>query len=196
MSGDPDPRELAIRTRFDAKDLDGAMSVALEGYGDELFGFVNGLARGRVQAEDAFSSACERMWRGLPTFRWDSTFRVWAYRIARNEFLRTTRETVRARKMIPISQLPSVQKTLDRIRSSTPLHLRTEVKDKFAELRAQLDPDDLALLGLRIDRKLPWNDISKVLANTEDEPSAREVAALRKRFERLKAKLRELAKTM
>lgn len=190
----PSPLEAAIRARFDAGDLDGAIAKALEGYADELFGFLIGLARERTQAEDAFSAACERMWRGLPKFRWDSTFRVWAYRIARNEFLRSTREVTKARKNTPISEIASVRAAVDRLRSSTPIYERTEVKDKFAELRAQLDPEDLMLLGLRIDRKLPWTDIAKVLANTEDAPSTREVAALRKRFERLKARLRELAR--
>lgn len=190
----PSPLELAIRSRFDAGDLDGAIAKALEGYADELFGFLIGLARDRTQAEDAFSAACERMWRGLPKFRWDSTFRVWAYRIARNEFLRTTRAVTKARKNTPISEIASVRAAVSKMRSTTPLHQRTEVKDRFAQLREELDPEDHMLLGLRIDRKLPWNDIAKVLANSDDEPSAREVAALRKRFERLKVKLRELAK--
>jgi RNA polymerase sigma-70 factor (ECF subfamily) len=188
---EPDPTEAAVRAKFDAGDLDGAIAAALAGYADELFGFLIGLARDRTQAEDAFSAACERMWRGLPKFRWDSTFRVWAYRIARNEFLRTTREVARARKSIPISQVASVQQAIDRLRSATPVHEQTAVKDRFAQLRAELDPEDHMLLGLRIDRKMPWIDIAKVLANRDDDPSAREVAALRKRFERLKARLRE-----
>jgi len=190
---EPDPLEAAVRARFDAGDLDGTIATALAGYGDELFGFLIGLARDRTQAEDAFGAACERIWRGLPKFRWDSTFRVWAFRIARNEFLRTTREVARARRAVPISQIASVQQAVDRVRSTTPVHHRTEVKDRFAELRAALDPEDHMLLGLRIDRKMAWIDIAKVLANTEDEPTTREVAALRKRFERLKVRLRELA---
>jgi len=190
----PSPLELAIRSRFDAGDLDGAIAKALEGYADELFGFLIGLARDRTQAEDAFSAACERMWRGLAKFRWDSTFRVWAYRIARNEFLRTGRDAARARKGVPLSEVPSIRGTIERVRSSTPIYQRTDIKDRFAKVRAELDPDDHMLLGLRIDRKLPWNDIAKVLANSDDKPSAREVAALRKRFERLKARIRELAR--
>ena len=196
MSTDAEPVEAAIRARFDAGDLDGTIAKALEAYADELFGFLIGLARERTQAEDAFSAACERMWRGLPKFRWDSTFRVWAYRIARNEFLRSTREVTKARKHTPISDIASVRAAVDRVRSSTPIYERTEVKDKFAELRAQLEPEDLMLLGLRIDRKMAWADIAKVLAATDDEPSAREVAVLRKRYERLKAKLRAAAKDL
>ncbi len=194
MHGDPiRPVEEAIRARCDASDIDGAVAVALAHYGDELFGFLNGLARERTQAEDAFSSTCERIWRGLAAFRWESTFRVWAYRVARNEFLRTTREGARAGRHIPISEIASVQQAIDRIHSTTPAHQRSEVKERLARLREQLDPEDHMLLGLRIDRKMAWVDIAKVLTPTTTEPTTRDLAALRKRFERLKSRLRSLA---
>ncbi|MFN0250439.1 MAG: RNA polymerase sigma factor [Kofleriaceae bacterium] len=193
----PDAIESTIKAAWDRQDFDGAISTALEVYGDELFGFLMGLARDQTQAEDAFSAACERMWRGLPTFRWESSLRVWAYRISRNEFLRTTRDVARARKGVPISQVASVQKAIDRARTTTPPHERTEVKDRFAELRAELEPEDLMLLGLRIERKMAWADIAKVLADAEARdtpPDTREIATLRKRFARLKDKLRERAR--
>ncbi|HET9990941.1 MAG TPA: sigma-70 family RNA polymerase sigma factor [Kofleriaceae bacterium] len=183
-----------IRTRCDAGNFDGALALALELYADELFGFINGLARDRTQAEDAFSAACERMWKGLSKFRWDSTFRVWAYRIARNEFLRVAKGRAR-KKTVPLSEVPSIQVAVARVRSATPVYERTEVKQKLAELRLQLDPEDHMLLGLRIDRKLAWADIAKVLAQTDAEPTARELAALRKKFERLKARLREVIRS-
>lgn len=192
-----DAIEATIKAAWDRKDYDAAISIALDRYGDELFGFLMGLAHNQTQAEDAFSAACERMWRGLPAFRWESSLRVWAYRISRNEFLRTTRDVARARKGVPISQVASVQRALDRARSTTPPHERTEVKDRFAELRAELEPEDLMLLGLRIEQKMAWADIAKVLAEAEareSAPDAREIATLRKRFARLKDRLRERAR--
>lgn len=201
-SDPPDTTENAIKAAWDRGDFDAAISIALDKYGDELFGFLMGLARHQAQAEDAFSAACERMWRGLPSFRWESTLRVWAYRISRNEFLRTTRDVARARKGVPISQVASIQKAMDRARSTTPPEHRTEVKDRFAELRAELDPEDLMLLGLRIERKMAWADIANVLAHAQSEdeppatpPDARTIATLRKRFARLKDKLRERARS-
>ncbi len=59
-------------------------------------------------------------------------------------------------------------------------------------LREQLEPFDRALLVLRVDRQLTWQDVAAVLKgdekNVETSPGA-----LRKRFERIKAKLREEA---
>lgn len=188
--------ETELKRRYDAGDLDGTMAAAVEGYGAELFGFLVGLTRDPIAADDVFSATCERMWRGLPKFRWDSTLRVWSYAIARNEFLRSTRSTARQKREIPVSHIASIQQAMDRVRSTTPVHERTAVKDKFAKLREQLAPEDHMLLGLRIDRKMAWNEIARVLAEADGDAVdiTREAAALRKRFERLKAKLRELAR--
>lgn len=186
--------EADIRKAWELGDLDGAMTRAFERYADELYGFLRGLGRDPVQADEAFSATCERIWRGLPRFRWDSSFRVWAYRIARNEFLRTTREVSRARRVVPISEIPSVQRIVAHVRSTTPAHQRDDVRDRFAAVRAQLPPDDLALLGMRIEHRMAWDQIALVLAGDDAPPTAKDVAALRKRFERLKSKLRGLVR--
>ncbi|MDX2092682.1 MAG: sigma-70 family RNA polymerase sigma factor [Kofleriaceae bacterium] len=184
--------EAEIRKAWETGDLDAAMTRAFERYADELYGFLRGLGRDPVQADEAFSAMCERIWRGLPNFRWDSTFRVWAYRIARNEFLRTTREVARARRAVPLSDIPSVKRIVAQVRSTTPPYQRDDVRDKFAAVRAQLPPDDLVLLGMRIEHKMAWDQIALVLAGEDAPPTPKDVAALRKRFERLKTKLRGL----
>ena len=174
--------EEAIRTRFDAGDLRGAITVAIDAYGGELFGFLVALTRDRDRAGDVFGATCERLWRGLPTFRWDSPFRVWAYAVARNEFLRSLRRRAGQGAQVPLSAVASA--LLEQVRSTTPPHEKPAVQDAFARIREQLDPDDHMLLGLRIDREMSWPEIAQVLRA--------EPATLRKRFERLKQKLREL----
>lgn len=184
--------EASLKRSFDAGDLDATMTAAIEGYGNELYGFLVGLARDRALAGDVFGATCEALWKALPRFRWDSSFRVWAYTVARHEFLRSTRETNRARHRVPISQLPSIQQAVDRVRSTAPAHQRTDVKDRFAQVRAQLAPDEQILLGLRLDRQMEWNEIARILAAGDAGAVARDAAALRKRYERLKIRLRRL----
>ncbi len=186
--------EARVRERCEAGDIDGGLTAAIEGYGPELYGFLLGLAHDRTRADDAFAAACERMWKGLPAFRWTSTLRVWAYQIARNEFLRAMRDVTRARRQVPLSQVPSVNLAFERVRSTTPPHEQTAVKDRFAELRASLDPDDHMLLGLRIDRRMSWSEIVDILGSGDPATATREAAGLRKKFERLKERLREQAK--
>jgi RNA polymerase sigma-70 factor (ECF subfamily) len=200
--------EATIRSQFDAGDLDAAMTSAIEGYGPEIHGFLVGMARDRDHAADVFSAACERMWKALPRFRWDSSFRVWAYTIARNELLRASRAVARARQQVAVSQVPSVRLAVEHARTVTAPFLRTDVRDELARIRATLDPRDHELLTLRLDRRLSWLEIAQVLAEGEAARGAagdegdgddaapldraaltREAAALRKRFERLKDKL-------
>lgn len=183
-----------IRERFTSGDLDGAMAAAIEGYGAELFGFLVGLTRDHDRASDVFGSTCERLWRGLPTFRWDSSFRVWAYAVARNEFLRSLRHTTRERKQVPLSRASQLSVMAERARASTPAYKRTDVKDAFARVREQLAPEDHMLLGLRLDKRMAWNEIAAVLGSGDPARLARDAATLRKRFERLKSRLRELTR--
>jgi RNA polymerase sigma-70 factor (ECF subfamily) len=71
------------------------------------------------------------------------------------------------------------------VHTATPAHQKTEVKDAFARIRETLEPDDQMLLSLRLEQKMSWDEVAAVL----------EVAApaLRKRFQRLTRRLRELA---
>lgn len=186
-----DDVELELKRRFDAGDLDGTASAAIEAYGSELFAFLVGLARDHAHADDVFAATCERFWKGLPSFRGESTFRVWAYAIARNEFLRATRQTRNARREVPVSQVPAIEQAIHRVRSATPVYQRTDVKDRLAKVREQLAPDDHMLLGLRLDRRMSWTEIARILGS-EEAAITKESAALRKRFERLKLRLREL----
>jgi RNA polymerase sigma-70 factor, ECF subfamily len=59
------------------------------------------------------------------------------------------------------------------------------VKDRLRALRDELKPEDRELLVLRLDRELEWPEIALILGT--------DAATLRKRFERLKEKLRTMA---
>jgi RNA polymerase sigma-70 factor (ECF subfamily) len=184
--------ERELRSRFDAGELHAVATAAIRGYGPELYGMLVGLARDAETAGELFAGACEKLWRGLPEFRWEISLRVWAYAITRHHFLHWTRERDRQRRQVPVSEMSELAA---QVRTTTAMHLRTEVKDGFAKLREALEPDDQVLLGLRVDGKMAWNDIAQVLAGEGSaKPTAREVAALRKRFERLKDELRERAR--
>lgn len=184
--------EAQIRAQAEAGDVDGAITGAIALYGDELFGFLVGLSGDLDQAGDLFSATCVRAWRALAGFRWESGLRPWLYRIARNEFLRAA---ARRRAHVPLSAVPSVEQAIARV-TTTPTYRRPEVLEAFARIRESLDPEDHMLLGLRLDREMAWNDIARVMSadDADDAALTREAAALRKRFERLKARLRELAR--
>jgi RNA polymerase sigma-70 factor (ECF subfamily) len=180
--------EQSLRARFDAGDLHAVATEVIRAYGPELYGFLCGMTRDPEAASEVFAAACERLWKGLPAFRWESPLRVWAYAIMRHQFLHWTRTRQKERRQVPLSEAPELAAVVEQVRTTTAAHLRSEVKDGFAKLRDALDPDDQLLLGLRLEHKMAWNDIARVLE------SGANAAALRKRFERLKTKLTALAR--
>jgi RNA polymerase sigma-70 factor, ECF subfamily len=155
------------------------------------------MCRTEIDAAEVFSSFCEDMWKGLPRFRWQSSFRTWAYTLARHALYRLGRDPQRRRERnMALPDSPEVLELAEQVRTTTMIHLRTETKNKFTALREQLEPDDRTLLILRVDRKLAWNEIAAIMAD-EDEPTPEDLrrgaATLRKRFERAKERLRKLA---
>jgi RNA polymerase sigma-70 factor, ECF subfamily len=193
--------EQDIRRRTEARDFNGATTAALEGYGPEIMGFLHAIhARDEAAADDVFAIFAEGVWRGLPGFDWECSFRTWAHAIARRASLHYRRdEGRRARRRAPLEGLSELSAVVMRVRSATLSYLRTERKSRLAELRDALPPDDRALLILRVERKLAWNDLARAMH--EDEAAAltgeslkREAARLRKRFQLIKEKLLEIGR--
>lgn len=185
-------RRLCLKREFDA-----ATTAALRGYGPEIYGFLLGFHRQEEDAAEVFSLFSERVWKGLATFDWASSFRTWAYTIARNTSI-TYRGTAvkRARRFTALPD--GMSQIAEDVRSVTQSFLKTEVKDRVARLRESLSSDDQMLLVLRVDRKLAWLELARVLRDGEtpvsDEELNRESAKLRKRFQVIKEKLLELSR--
>jgi RNA polymerase sigma-70 factor, ECF subfamily len=186
--------ERAIRDAADAGRLGDAATLGLGAYGGELLGYLVAMARNEVMAGEVFSMLAEDLWRGLASFRWECTFRTWAYGLARAALSRYRRDAFR-RRAVALDDSPYAEEVA-RLRSTTATYLRTETKDKIARIRAELDPDDQTLLILRINRNLGWREIARVFAEAGGEGEGeldKRAAALRKRFERLKSELKKRA---
>jgi RNA polymerase sigma-70 factor (ECF subfamily) len=177
--------EERIRARIAAGDFQAAVADAVRGYGPEIASYLRTVLRDRDAADDAFSRFCELVWRGIRKYRGEASFRVWAYRIAWGAVGEQLRDPYRRRRQrLPTTELNRI---VARTRSSAGRR-RSGVHDLVERLRADLTPEDQTLLMLRVDRDLSWRDVARVLAAGGD-AAARE-AALRKRFERLRARVR------
>ncbi len=188
-------REQVVRDRLTAGSARDAAAAAIVLYGGEVLGFLHAVARDEDLASEAFSVFSEDLLRGLAAFRWDASLRTWCYALARNALHRLRRDPRRrARNNVPLSNRSAdVSAVVEQVRTQTLPFLRTEVKDELRRLRDALDPDDHALLVLRIDRKMSWRDIARALPGDDGQELDRRAATLRKRFERAKTMLRELA---
>lgn len=188
--------EEEIRGHHARGELREATAVAIQGYGPEILRFLATLLRDPDDAGEVFSRFCEEVWTSIPSFRWQSSFRTWAYVIARRAYL-THRQNPHVRRNVPLSEHPQLSQVEQEVRTRTIEYIRTDVKHRARQLREALDPEDQTLLVLRVDRDIPWSDIAVIMLGPDaaEDPAEvkRKAAALRKRFERVKEELRELA---
>jgi RNA polymerase sigma-70 factor (ECF subfamily) len=139
-------------------------------------------------AEEAFSLFAESVWRYAGSYRGEAPLRAWVYAIARNSAMTIARDgwKKRARRM----HTKEAEELADEVRTRTPLR-RERQSTLLAELRETLDLDERTLLALRVDEKLSWDEVAQVMSSPEAPVNA---PVVRKRFERLKARLGEEAR--
>ena len=187
--------ESSVRALCDRGDHAGAATALLDGYGEEIFGFLMAVHRDEAEADEVFSRLAENVWTGLPRFAWESSVRTWAYSVARHVSNRARRERHVVR---PGDSF--FKDVVERVRTQTASFLRTEKRTRLQALRDSLSEDDRTLLVLRVDRDLSWKDLARILAEKDgaepldDEALARAAARLRKRFQVVKDQLRETAR--
>jgi RNA polymerase sigma-70 factor, ECF subfamily len=117
--------------------------------------------------------------------------------VARNAAHRLKRSPHERREhKLTLPERENLSALIAQVRSATQTHQRTGTKVAIAAIRARLDPDDQMLLVLRVDKGMSFRELAQVM-NDGDLPDARvddEAARLRKRFERVKAQIREIAR--
>jgi RNA polymerase sigma factor (sigma-70 family) len=164
------------------------LAELLELYGAELHGFLRARCNDG-DVDELYGVVSAALVEALPRFERRSSFRTWMYQVARFTVSRAAR--MRRPEHIPLSQVSHPSRLAMRT-SEPPSHLGDEVLARLAALRAELEEEDRELLYLRIDRELEWRDIAEMLGDggEAEEVLARRTAALRKRFERLKVRIR------
>jgi RNA polymerase sigma-70 factor (ECF subfamily) len=188
-----DEREL--RYAWDRGDLRVVTTMALERYGPEILGVLVARMRSHADAGEVFSIFAEDLWNGLSGFQWRCSLRAWAYRLAHNAAVRWMTAGARSPERNLSIEQGGVLELAERVRSSTMVHLRTEVKSEIRKLRDELPMDDQSLLIMHVDKELTFSEIAQALADRDLAPDEldREGARLRKRFQHVRARLRELA---
>ncbi|HEX4511905.1 MAG TPA: sigma-70 family RNA polymerase sigma factor [Polyangiaceae bacterium] len=190
--------ERAVRAQCEKAEFAAAIDEAIRGYGPEIFGFLIATHANEADASDVFSDVCLALVRSLPEFSWQSSLRTWMYAVARNashRFRRDASRRVGSRGRVGESALEDVA---NKVRTATIGFLRTQTRTKLEQLRDALAPEERELIVMRIDRGLSWDEIALAF-HDDDTPSdaaaiTRESQRLRKRFQLVKERLREMAK--
>lgn len=173
--------------------VDRASTIAIEVCEMEITRWLKGLLGDEITAREVFCTFCEDLWKGLPNFRWQSSLRTWTYQLARNAAWRHLRSASPEQPMG--DALPD--EPIQQPRSRTRPWLRTDVKSAFARLREMLDPEDRTLLLLRVDGRMQWDEVARVMSDAQKplpaEALRKRAAVLRQQFHRIKVQLREMA---
>jgi RNA polymerase sigma-70 factor (ECF subfamily) len=169
-------------------DAPGAATLAIRRLGPEVLRYLRALLRSEADAEEAFSQFAENLWRGLPGYQGLASFRTWALRVAHHAALNLRDQAWHrhGRRL----------ETCEASRIAAEIHTASAVRVErqrgaLEELRASLSVEDQALLVLRIDQGLSWNEIAEILAEGEEPVAAN---TLTKRFERVKERLGKMAR--
>lgn len=179
--------EARIREALARGDVDAASAEAIRGLGPEILGYLTRVLGAPDDAADAFSLFSERLWRGMRGYEGRASVRVWAYRVAWSAAMRVAGDGWRRRRERLRTSMAS--RIAAEVLTRTPL--RGGAPDPLDALRGALRPEERSLLVLRVDRRLSWREIAEVM---REDGVAVDEAALRKRFERVKARLGELAR--
>lgn len=180
--------EERLQALLAAGDLRGAATEAIRGHGPQVLQVLRAVLRDEGDAREAFSQFAENLWKGLATFRGESSFKTWALRLACNAARNQRDEAWRRRgRRLATGEASALAEEV-RTRSVVRVERQRRALDK---LRESLTAEEQSLLVLRLDQELSWNEVAEVLAE-EGKPA--EPAALMKRYERLKERLGKLAR--
>jgi RNA polymerase sigma-70 factor (ECF subfamily) len=180
--------EEQVHRLIEAGDLSAAATEAIRSLGPSVLRYLRSLLRDEEDAADAFSQFAENLWKGLASFRGQSSLRTWAFRIAWNSALNLRNEAWKRKgRRFATGEASALA---EEIRTKTAVRVARQ-EEKLEKLRAVLSVDDQSLLALRLDQGFSWEEIAQILSASGKPVQA---AALMKRFERLKARLAEMVK--
>lgn len=179
----PDGR---VRELVEQGDVRAAATEAIARLGPEVLRYVRALLRDEDMAADAFSDFAENLWKNLPSFRWSGSLRTWAFKIATRAAFDVQQEAWRRRRRRLASSEAS--RLAAQVWSTA---ARVERQQQWLDaVRESLSVEERALLTLRVDRELSWQEVAEALSA---EGESVEAAAVAKRFERLKERLAAVA---
>lgn len=180
-----------VRELLEDGDEAGAVTAIVGALGPRMLGFLNGVLLDRDAADEVWAVACEQVWAAIEGFERRASIETWVYTIVRRALAGYLRAPHRRRERLVGTLEPREER-----RSPTPRWRSTSMRDAARALREQLAPEERELLILRVDRRMSFRTLAEMeLGGATDEAALRRrEVALRKRFERTKDKLGELAK--
>src|SRR5437867_3466399 len=129
--------EDAIAERLGAGDLHGAATLGIKGYGPSILRYLAAVLKDLADTEEAWSRFAENLWKGLPAFRGECAFRIWAYRIAWNAAQDVGRDPYRRRgRPLTTAEISAIAA---QVKSTTPPYRAEAGRERLRRMRDSLD---------------------------------------------------------
>ncbi|MEL6178452.1 MAG: sigma-70 family RNA polymerase sigma factor [Myxococcota bacterium] len=169
-----------------------AVEILVGAHGREILQFLHGFLRDGHDAEEVFAQMCLKLLEEIPKFRGECSGRAWFFYKSRFAALDWVRSPRRQReRRLETHEWSRMSNLVDKVRSETRPYLKTEIKDRFAQLREQLKPEERMLLVLYKYQNMPSHEVAEAMSTPEDPWTP---AKVRKRWQRLKTKIADMAK--
>ena len=84
--------EKTIASQLASGDLAAAATAALHGLGPQILGYLCATLRDDDVAYDVFGHFSEELWKSIGSFRGDSSFKTWAYKLVMHSVGRYRRD--------------------------------------------------------------------------------------------------------
>lgn len=185
--------EIEIRNLHQQGEYGHSAVRALELYQDEFTGWLVRRLLCRQRAADVYSDFMVDVWIHWPAFRWECSFRTWAYRILRNKCIDVLRKKDPHVFPSHLSQLEAV--AVNRIST----YKVPEVEQNYQLLSKEiLNEEQRDILTLRVGQAMTWEEIARIISddlNSDKEQIQRQAARLRQQFKRIKVILRQEAES-
>ena len=152
-----------------------AFEALVRAYDQNVLGLAMNLLRSPEDARDAYQEAFLRVYRNLPTFRFDCSFHTWLYRIVTNLCLDHLRKR-KVRREEP-GALTTAEGLLDRMDAAPEQRadgdpqrrlFSGEVRTRVKEVLGQLTPRERTVFELRHYQGLRLRRIGEILGTTEE----------------------------
>jgi len=179
---DREVREFLASSRFSD-----AAAAVVAGCGPAVRGYLGASFEDPDEVDDCHSEWSENVLRGIPGFRGDASVRTWALRLACNVAISRRRKAGRRHERRLRTEEASVLAGEQGTRTFARHELR---RQRLLEARRGLSPQEQALLFLRVDQSLSWEEVAEILSEIEGKPIDPATAA--RRYGRLKERLRKL----
>lgn len=139
-------------------------------------------------ASDMSQEIFLKVFRDLHTFRFESSFSSWLYRLATNTCLNALRNRP-ARREVGIEEVTGTRQELDTGKSPEEQHLKQQIQRTVREAILELKPSLRAVVVLRYIEALSYSEIAEVFSCSEGTVASR----LSRAHRLLERKLKSLA---